>query len=63
MHQIGRVVQQLQTRQYYLHLYLDALFAKDTHLTSDFADLQVCLVQYIVWSSDDRICNPGEAIC
>ncbi|KAI0089341.1 vacuolar assembling protein VPS41 [Irpex rosettiformis] len=40
---IGRVVQQLQTRQYYLHLYLDALFSKDTHLTSDFADLQVKL--------------------
>ncbi|KAI0684181.1 vacuolar protein sorting-associated protein 41 [Cytidiella melzeri] len=40
---IGRVVQQLQTRQYYLHLYLDALFARDTHLTSDFADLQVKL--------------------
>ncbi|KAI0345141.1 vacuolar protein sorting-associated protein 41 [Trametopsis cervina] len=40
---IGRVVQQLQTRRYYLHLYLDALFARDTHVVSDFADLQVKL--------------------
>ncbi|THG97740.1 hypothetical protein EW026_g4314 [Hermanssonia centrifuga] len=38
---IGRVVQQLQSRPYYLYLYLDALFAKDPHLTSDFADAQV----------------------
>lgn len=39
--QIGRVVQQLQGRPDYLYLYLDALFHKDPHLTSDFADLQV----------------------
>ncbi|PSS08839.1 hypothetical protein PHLCEN_2v3454 [Hermanssonia centrifuga] len=38
---IGRVVQQLQSRPYYLYLYLDALFAKDPHLTSHFADAQV----------------------
>ena len=41
--QIGRVVQQLEVRPYYLYLYLDALFAKDPHLTSDFADTQVGL--------------------
>ncbi|EKM55080.1 uncharacterized protein PHACADRAFT_142974 [Phanerochaete carnosa HHB-10118-sp] len=40
---IGRVVQQLQARDFYLYLYLDALFAKDQHLTSDFADTQVKL--------------------
>jgi hypothetical protein len=40
--QIGRVVQQLQAKPYYLFLYLDALFAKDPHYTSDFADQQVC---------------------
>ncbi|KIP02254.1 hypothetical protein PHLGIDRAFT_130843 [Phlebiopsis gigantea 11061_1 CR5-6] len=40
---IGRVVQQLQARDYYLYLYLDALFANDPHLTSDFADIQVQL--------------------
>lgn len=39
--QIGRVVQQLQNRPYYLFLYLDALVGKDPHLVSDFADLQV----------------------
>ena len=41
-------MQQLQPRQYYLHLYLDALFLKDTHLTSDFADLQVSIPWPIV---------------
>ncbi|GJE87282.1 vacuolar assembling protein VPS41 [Phanerochaete sordida] len=40
---IGRVVQQLQAKDFYLYLYLDALFAKDPHLTSDFADTQVKL--------------------
>ncbi|KZT06554.1 vacuolar protein sorting-associated protein 41 [Laetiporus sulphureus 93-53] len=40
---IGRVVQQLQVRPYYLYLYLDALFHKDPHLTSDFGDSQVKL--------------------
>ncbi|CAL1697418.1 unnamed protein product [Somion occarium] len=40
---IGRVVQQLESRPYYLYLYLDALFMKDSHLTSDFADKQVTL--------------------
>jgi len=40
---IGRVVQQLQGRPDYLYLYLDALFHKDPHLTSDFADMQVKL--------------------
>ncbi|KAI0789305.1 vacuolar protein sorting-associated protein 41 [Abortiporus biennis] len=40
---IEKVVQQLQSRPYYLYLYLDALFAKDSHLTSDFADSQVKL--------------------
>ncbi|EKM60081.1 uncharacterized protein PHACADRAFT_206282 [Phanerochaete carnosa HHB-10118-sp] len=38
-----RVVQQLQVRDFYLYLYLDALFAKDQHLTSHFADTQVKL--------------------
>ncbi|KAL6307128.1 vacuolar protein sorting-associated protein 41 [Sparassis latifolia] len=40
---IGRVVGQLQSRPYYLYLYLDALFNKDSHLTSDYADSQVKL--------------------
>ncbi|KAI0351535.1 vacuolar protein sorting-associated protein 41 [Trametes cingulata] len=40
---IGRVVQQLQSRPYYLYLYLDALFHKDPHLTSAYADTQVKL--------------------
>ncbi|KAH6902802.1 vacuolar protein sorting 41 [Coprinopsis sp. MPI-PUGE-AT-0042] len=38
---INRVVQQLQSRPYYLFLYLDALVEKDPHLVSGFADLQV----------------------
>jgi hypothetical protein len=41
--QIGRVVQQLQGRPYYLFLYLDALFEKDPHSASNFADTQVRL--------------------
>jgi hypothetical protein len=38
---IGRVVQQLQVRPYYLFLYLDALFERDPHVASGFADTQV----------------------
>ncbi|KAH8092455.1 hypothetical protein BXZ70DRAFT_950969 [Cristinia sonorae] len=38
---ISKVVQQLRGRRYYLYAYLDALSAKDPHLTSDFADTQV----------------------
>ncbi|TBU65241.1 vacuolar assembling protein VPS41 [Dichomitus squalens] len=38
-----RVVQQLQNRPYYLYLYLNALFQKDPHLTSSYADTQVKL--------------------
>ena len=41
--QIGRVVQQLQSRPFYLYLYLNALFQKDPHLTSSYADTQVKL--------------------
>lgn len=41
--QVPRVVQQLRARPYYLYLYLDALFEKDPHLASDFADNQVQL--------------------
>ncbi|XP_006456893.1 hypothetical protein AGABI2DRAFT_229096 [Agaricus bisporus var. bisporus H97] len=40
---IVRVVQQLQTKPYYLFLYLDALVERDPHLVSGFADLQVKL--------------------
>ncbi|KAI0766345.1 vacuolar protein sorting-associated protein 41 [Trametes elegans] len=40
---IGRVVQQLQARPFYLYLYLDALFHKDPHFTSAYADTQVKL--------------------
>lgn len=40
-YQIGRVVQQLRGRAYYLYVYLDALTAKDPHLTSEYADIQV----------------------
>lgn len=39
--QIARVVQQLQSRPYFLFLYLHALSKKDPNLTSDFADTQV----------------------
>ena len=41
--QITRVVQQLQSRPFYLYLYLDALFKKDPHLVSVYADSQVKL--------------------
>lgn len=37
-------MQQLQNRPYYLFLYLDALIEKDTHLVSEFADLQVSIL-------------------
>ncbi|KAI0685116.1 vacuolar assembling protein VPS41 [Cerioporus squamosus] len=40
---ITRVVQQLQSRPFYLYLYLNALFQKDPHLTSAYADTQVKL--------------------
>ncbi|KAG1877406.1 hypothetical protein F4604DRAFT_1757258 [Suillus subluteus] len=40
---IVRVVQQLRDRPFYLFLYLDALFKKDSQLGSEFADLQVTL--------------------
>ncbi|KAI8982914.1 vacuolar protein sorting-associated protein 41 [Trametes punicea] len=40
---ILRVVEQLKSRPYYLYLYLDALFHKDPHLTSAYADTQVKL--------------------
>lgn len=38
---VPRVVQQLQSRPYFLYLYLDALAAKDSLLTADYADAQV----------------------
>ncbi|KAI0303893.1 hypothetical protein BC826DRAFT_980228 [Russula brevipes] len=38
---IARVVQQLRSRSRFLFLYLNALFEKDTHLISDFADTLV----------------------
>ncbi|KAF9553273.1 ARM repeat-containing protein [Agrocybe pediades] len=38
---IGKVVQQLQQRPYYLFLYLDALMHKDAQLVTEFTDLQV----------------------
>ena len=41
--QVARVAQQLQSRPYYLYLYLDALFEKDATLASDYADDQVRL--------------------
>ncbi|KII94565.1 hypothetical protein PLICRDRAFT_97705 [Plicaturopsis crispa FD-325 SS-3] len=40
---IGRVVQQLNSRPYYLFLYLRALFDKDPQLAANFADAQVKL--------------------
>ncbi|KAA1466651.1 vacuolar assembling protein VPS41 [Dentipellis sp. KUC8613] len=40
---VARVVQQLQPRPLFLFQYLDALFERDPHLTSDFADTQVKL--------------------
>lgn len=35
------MVQQLRSRSRFLFLYLDALFEKDAHLISDFADMLV----------------------
>jgi hypothetical protein len=60
--QIGRVVQQLQSRPYYLFLYLDALFDKDPHLLSSFADLQV---RHVVpkTSLDTHLVGLGETLC
>ena len=43
MPQIGRVVQQLESRPFFLYLYLDALFKKDPHIVSSYADVQVKL--------------------
>jgi len=39
--QMSRVVQQLEARPYFLYLYLDALFERDRHLGSQYADRQV----------------------
>ena len=39
--QMSRVVQQLESRPYYLYLYLDALFERDRHLGYQYADRQV----------------------
>ena len=41
MTQVTRVVQQLQSRPFFLFQYLDALFERDPHLSSSFADMQV----------------------
>ncbi|CAG8470961.1 7415_t:CDS:10 [Dentiscutata heterogama] len=38
---IGHVVSQLQSRRYFLHIYLDALFTRDHHIGFEFHDLQV----------------------
>ncbi|KAI0748728.1 vacuolar assembling protein VPS41 [Daedaleopsis nitida] len=40
---IGRVVQQLESRPYYLYLYLNVMFQKDPYLASAYADTQVKL--------------------
>lgn len=40
---IERVVAQLESKPRYLYMYLDALFKKDSHLASDYADRQVAL--------------------
>ncbi|KAJ7195868.1 vacuolar assembling protein VPS41 [Mycena rebaudengoi] len=40
---VGRVVQQLQSRPYFLFLYLDALMDKEPHMVSAFADVQLKL--------------------
>ncbi|KAK7061202.1 vacuolar assembling protein [Favolaschia claudopus] len=40
---VGRVVQQLQSRPYFLFLYLDALMDKEPHMVSPFADMQIKL--------------------
>ncbi|CAG8496376.1 2649_t:CDS:10 [Scutellospora calospora] len=38
---IGHVVSQLQSRRYFLHIYLDALFTRDHHMGFEFHDLQI----------------------
>nr|GAT50426.1 vacuolar assembling protein [Mycena chlorophos] len=40
---VSRVVAQLQSRPYFLFLYLDALTEKEPHMVSEFADVQVKL--------------------
>ncbi|KAF7331583.1 Vacuolar assembling protein [Mycena kentingensis (nom. inval.)] len=40
---VGRVVQQLESRPYFLFLYLDALMDKEPHMVVGFADVQVKL--------------------
>ncbi|KAJ7062940.1 vacuolar assembling protein VPS41 [Mycena amicta] len=40
---VGRVVTQLQSRPYFLFLYLDALMEKEPHMVTEFADVQVKL--------------------
>ncbi|OBZ70031.1 Vacuolar protein sorting-associated protein 41 [Grifola frondosa] len=60
---IGRVVQQLQSRPYYLYLYLDALFHKDPHLTSAFADDQVSLDSRLTDLELVEMQFLGETIC
>ena len=39
----GRVVQQLESRPYFLFLYLSALLERDPHVASDYGDLLVKL--------------------
>jgi hypothetical protein len=59
---IGRVVQQLQGRPYYLFLYLDALFERDPHVASSFADTQV---HTIIVSKNELMATTslGSTIC
>lgn len=61
--QIARVVQQLQSRPYFLYLYLDALFSgKDPHLASDFADMQVRVGRLACFACffSDKLCNCAQ---
>ena len=60
--QIIRVVQQLQSKPYYLFLYLDALVEKDSHLVSGFADLQVRAL-YVLWSLKTLTLGVGQTLC
>ena len=39
---VARVVQQLQVRPQFLFMYLDSLYERDSYLTSDYSDTQVC---------------------
>ncbi|KZV75346.1 vacuolar protein sorting-associated protein 41 [Peniophora sp. CONT] len=50
---IPRVIKQLESRPYFLFLYLDALSEKDPQLTADFADTQVKL--YAEYAPDKLI--------